>query len=130
MFSLCVLIGHCVAEVDHVDAIFSGLITSNQKVVGLDATVDDALFMHYFDALDHLLSNMADGLQIKFAITLLKQIFQTLAQLIHNHNVENAAIFALFVSYKVEVGHPGLAPQFVNQFGLPKQPYIFLIFDC
>ena len=54
MFSLCALKALRVAEVDDVDGILSGLITSNQEVVGLDATVDDALFMRYFDALDHL----------------------------------------------------------------------------
>ena len=53
MFTLCALKALCVAEVDNVDVILSDLIT-NQEVVGLDATVGEALFMHLHDALDHL----------------------------------------------------------------------------
>lgn len=73
---------------------------------------------------------MADRLQIKFASTLLEQIFQTLAKQVHDHNVEHAAIFELFITYKVEEGHKGLASHLVNQFGLPEQHNMALTFDC
>ena len=52
MFSLWVLEALCETEVNDVDIILSGLGSSNQEVVGLDVTVDDALFMHFLDALD------------------------------------------------------------------------------
>ena len=73
---------------------------------------------------------MADRLQIKFGSTPLEQTFQTLAKQVHDHNVEHAAIFELFITYKVEEGHKGLASHLVNQFGLPEQHNMALTFDC
>ena len=57
MLSLAVFIALCKAEVNDVDAVSRGLGTANQKVVGLDVTMNDSLLMHFFDSLNQLDSN-------------------------------------------------------------------------
>ena len=41
-------------EVDNVDGILGVFIASNQKVVRLDISMNDPLFVHNLDSLDHL----------------------------------------------------------------------------
>ena len=52
MLALRVLVALGQAEVDDVNDVLGALVRANQEVVGLDVTVDDALFMHFLDALD------------------------------------------------------------------------------
>jgi hypothetical protein len=45
-------------KINNVDRIFGVLIASHQEVVGFDISVDDSLFMHNFDSLNHLHCNV------------------------------------------------------------------------
>jgi hypothetical protein len=64
-------------KVDDVNGILSLIVTSNQKVIGLDISMDYAFFMHYFDSLDHLYRNVEHRFQIEFSATLLEQVLKT-----------------------------------------------------
>lgn len=69
----------------------------------------------------HLAGNVADGLQVELAATLLEEVFEGLAEQVHNHDVEHLAVVGLLVTDKVQEGHVSFAAHFVNKLGLPKQ---------
>ena len=57
VLTLAVLVALGQAEVDNEDIISRALLPSNQEVVRLDVTMDDALFMHLFNSFDQLRAN-------------------------------------------------------------------------
>jgi hypothetical protein len=62
-------------EIDNVNCIFCLVISSNQKIIRLNVSVNDSLFVHNFDSLNHLNSDVENCLQIKFSSALLEKIF-------------------------------------------------------
>ena len=52
MLALRVLIALCQAKVDDVDIILCALVAANQEIIGLDISVDDALFMDFLNAMN------------------------------------------------------------------------------
>ena len=54
MLALAVLVALCEAEVDDVNVVLGALGASNEEVVRLDVSMDDALLVNFLDALDHL----------------------------------------------------------------------------
>ena len=54
VLALTVLVALCEAEIYDVDVVSTRFCASDQEIVWLDISVDDSLFMHFFDALDQL----------------------------------------------------------------------------
>ena len=52
VLTLGVLVALSETEINDVDVVFSALITSNQKVVWLDITMNDPLFVHFLNSVD------------------------------------------------------------------------------
>ena len=59
-------------EVDDVDGVLGLVIAANQEVIRLNVAMDDALLVDDLDALNHLHSDVQDGLQVEFAPTFLE----------------------------------------------------------
>ena len=57
MLSLGISVAFCQTEIDNVHTIFGILGTSNQEIIWLDISVDDALLVALFYAFDHLSSD-------------------------------------------------------------------------
>lgn len=77
--------------------------------------------MHLLDALNHLHGYVKDGLEVKLASTLLKQVFKRFAEEIHDHNVEHLAVFSFLVTDEVKERHVCFTAQLVNELTFPKQ---------
>jgi len=65
VLALTVFVALGETEVDDVDVVASGLCATDQEVVGFDVTVDDPLFVHFFNALDHLDCDHEDSLEVE-----------------------------------------------------------------
>lgn len=63
------------AEVNNVDSVLGLIVATDQEVVWLDVTVDNAFFVYNLDALDHLDGDVQDCLEVKLSAALLEQIF-------------------------------------------------------
>lgn len=116
-------------EIDDINGVFSLIISTDEEVVGLDISMNDSLFVHDLDSLDHLDSHVEDCLEIKFSAALLEKVFKRLTEHVHDHNVVHLSIICLFVTDEMEVGNCGLSSQLMDEFGLPEQHDVFLIFD-
>ena len=88
--------------------------------------MNDALLVHFLNAMNHLDSDLQTSLKIKLASALLEQVFQTLAQQIHDHDVEHLALLSLLVSNEMQEWHKSLASQLVDQLALPEQHDVLL----
>ena len=64
---------------------------------------------------------MEDCLEVKLATTLLEEVFQTLAQQVHHHDVIHLSVLRLLVTDEMEEGDEGLASQLVDQLTLPEE---------
>jgi len=73
---------------------------------------------------------MEDCLKVELATTLLEEVFQTLAQQVHHHDVIHLAILRLLVTDEMEEGDKGLASKLVNELALPEQHDMALHFHC
>ena len=73
---------------------------------------------------------MEDCLEVKLATTLLEEVFQTLTQQVHHHDVIHLAILRLLVTDEMEEGDKGLASKLVNELALPEQHDMALHFHC
>ena len=76
VFSIRALVALRQSKINDVDSVLGVLISSNQKVVGFDVSMDDPLLMNYLDSLDHLDSNMKDRLEVELSPALLEEVFQ------------------------------------------------------
>jgi len=65
VLTLTVFVALGEAEVDDVDVVFGSLCAADQKVVWLDVSVDDPLFMDLINAFDHLDCNHEDCLEVE-----------------------------------------------------------------
>ena len=54
VLALTVLVALCEAEIYDVDVVSTRFCASDQEIVWFDISVNDSLFMHFFDALDQL----------------------------------------------------------------------------
>ena len=52
VLSFRVLVALSQAKVDDVDIILCALVAANQEIIGLDISVDDALFMDFLNAMN------------------------------------------------------------------------------
>ena len=86
------------SKIDNVDGVFGLLSASNQKVVGFDIPMNDSLFVHNFDSLDHLNGNVQNSIEVKLSSALLEQVFEGLTEHVHDHDVVHLTIFCLLVT--------------------------------
>ena len=69
-------------------------------------------------------------LQIKLPPALLEEIFEALAEEVHNHDVEHGTVRGLLVANEVEEGNVGLTAQLVDQLTLPEEHDVALHLHC
>lgn len=74
MLTLRVLVALGKSKVNNVNIILSGVRVSNQEVVWLNISMDNALFVHFLNSLDHLSGNAQNGLKVELAAALLEQV--------------------------------------------------------
>ena len=65
-FTVFVALGQ--TEIDDVDIVPRSISSTDQEVIGLDITMDDALFVDFFDAADELTGDHQHCLQVKVAL--------------------------------------------------------------
>ena len=58
-------------EIDDVDIVPSSISSTDEEVIGLDITMDDALFVDFFDAADELTGDHQHCLQVCIVFLLL-----------------------------------------------------------
>lgn len=109
VLSIGVLVALGQSEINDVDVIACSIRPSNQEVVRLDITMDDALFVHFFNASDQLHRNHEDGLEIEVALARLEEIFKGGAKEVHDHNVELLVGHRAVRTDVVEAGHAGFS---------------------
>lgn len=83
------------AEVNDVEVVLGVLLPSDQKVIWLDVTVDDALLVALLYPLHHLQADHATRLEVELVAARLEQVFQALAQHVHDHHVELVVRYGL-----------------------------------
>ena len=57
----------------------------------------------------HLDGDVEHGLEVELASALLEEVFETLAEQIHDHHVVHLAVLGLLVADEVQEGHERLA---------------------
>ena len=75
------------------------------------------------------MSDVEHGLQVKLASALLEQVFEGLAQQIHDHHMVHLAVVGLLVTDEVEEGHKGLTSHLVDELRLPEEHDVSLHFN-
>eukprot|EP00354_Favella_ehrenbergii_P009733 CAMPEP_0170457668 /NCGR_PEP_ID=MMETSP0123-20130129/4882_1 /TAXON_ID=182087 /ORGANISM="Favella ehrenbergii, Strain Fehren 1" /LENGTH=131 /DNA_ID=CAMNT_0010721535 /DNA_START=1570 /DNA_END=1965 /DNA_ORIENTATION=- len=90
--------------------------------------MDDSLLVYLLNTADHLSGDVEAGLEVKLAAALLEEIFETLAEQVHDHDMVGLAVVGLLISNEVEEGHVCLATQLVNQLTLPEKHNVALSF--
>ena len=102
-FTVHVALGQ--TEVNDVDIVAGGVISTDEEVVWLDVSVDDALLVHLFNAADELLGNDQDCLQVKLALASLEQVLKRWPKQVHDHHVEALVWHRVVSSDVVEAWH-------------------------
>lgn len=74
MLSFRVLVTLSKSKIYDIDIVLCVLTTSYQEIIWLDVTMDDPLFVYLLDSLNHLIGNMQNSFQVKFAPAFLKQV--------------------------------------------------------
>lgn len=96
-----VLLGH--TEVDHVDDVGRlGSWSSDQKVVGLDITVDEVLFVYRLDSGKHLLGDHDDGLDGEPTSAVVEKVFER-----RSKQVDDKDVVQTLLSKVVDIGNAG-----------------------
>ena len=72
MLSFRVLVALGKSKIYDIDIVLCVLTASNQEIIWLDVAMDDPLFMYFLDTLNHLIGNVQNSFQVKFAPALLK----------------------------------------------------------
>ena len=74
------------SKVDH-EADRALVSVSHKEVVRFHVTVDEVVGVHVFEAGDHLIGQHAHGLQSELAAAVLEQIFERVAEKLHDHGL-------------------------------------------
>jgi len=73
---------------------------------------------------------MEYSFEVKLSATLLEEIFKTLSEKIHDHNMIHLTVLSFLVTHKMEEGHKSLSTELVNELTLPEEHNVALHFDC
>ena len=76
----------------------------------------------------HLDSNVKASLEVELSAALLEEVFKTLSEQVHDHDVVHLAILSLLIADKVQEWDKGLSSQLVNQLALPEEHDVTLHF--
>ena len=114
MLSVRRLVAFCESKIDDINGALGMVSCSNQKVVWLDISMNDPLFVHNLDSLDHLDRDVKNSANIKLPSAFLEKIFKRLAKHVHHHNVIHLSIFSFLVANKVKIWNRCFAPQLVD----------------
>lgn len=104
-----VLVALCETEIDDVHSVLLLVFGTDHEVVRLDISVDNALIVDSFDQVNHLNNDADAGFGVKSTLAVLEQVFKTLAEKVHDHDVEHLAIFSFLVSNEVQEGNFSLS---------------------
>ena len=107
VLALTVLVALGEAEVDDVDVVSGRISASDQEVIRFDITMDNSLFVHFFNTSDELNSDHQNCLQIKVTFATLEQILQRRSQQVHHHHVELLIRHRAIRSDVVKTGYTG-----------------------
>lgn len=130
VLSFRVLVALGKTKIDDVDVVLGALGAADQEVVGLDISVNNALFVHFLDALDHLDSDVEHCLEVELASALLEEILKGLAEEVHDHDVIHLSVFGLLVTDEVKERHESLTAQLVDKLALPEKHDVSLHLNC
>ena len=86
------------SKINDVDSVFGLLSASNQKVVGFDISMNDSLFVHDLNSLDHLNGDVQNCIEIELSTALLEQVFEGLTEHVHDHDVVHLSVLCLLIS--------------------------------
>lgn len=75
MLSVARLVTFSQTEINNVDGVLSCFSSSRHKIVRLDVSVYDSLFVDYLNSLEHLNSDVKNRGEVKFSSALLEKIF-------------------------------------------------------
>jgi len=129
VLSVAALVAFGETEVDDVNSVLRLVVAADEEVVGLDVSVDNSLFVDHLDALDQLHRDVQHRLEIELAPALLEEVLQTLAEHVHNHDMEHLSVLGLLITHKVEIRHRSLPSELVDELGLPEKHDVLLVFD-
>ena len=88
VLSLAVLVAFGKTEIDDVDVVSSRVCATDEEVVGLDVSVNDALLMHLLYATNELHRNHQDSLEIEVPLAGLEEVFERWSKQVHHHHME------------------------------------------
>jgi hypothetical protein len=88
VFTLAVAEAFGQTKVDNVNGVLGRFSGANEEVIRLYVPVDDSLFVHLLDALNHLDGDHEARLKVERALACLEKILQRRSQHIHYHNME------------------------------------------
>lgn len=91
--------------------------------------MDDTLFMHFLNALDHLDGNTKHSLQVKLPSALLEEVLKRFAQKVHHHHMVGLVVIGLFVTNEMEVRNASLASKLMNKLRFPVEHDVLLVLD-
>lgn len=128
MFTFGALVTLSKTKIDDINSVLGLFAATDKEVVGFDISMNDSLLVYDLDSLDHLDSHMEDCLEIESSTAFLEKVFKRLTEHVHNHNVEHLSIICLLVTYEMKIRNCGLSSQLMDEFGLPEQHDVFLIF--
>ena len=74
----------------------------------------------------HLNRDVQARFQVELATTLREEVFQTLAQQVHDHHVVCLAVVGALISHEVQERHEGLAAELVDELALPEKHNVSL----
>ena len=119
--SFGILITFTQSEIDHV-ADITLVAVAHKEIVWFHVAVDEVVGVHILEAGDHLISQHAHGLQSELTAAVLEQIFERMAEELHDHGLVIA-----FNSVPLNFGNTFYAAEkkksvnLIEKFGVNKQ---------
>jgi hypothetical protein len=80
VLSIRILVALGETEIDDEDVVLVLIVSSNQKVIRLNISMDNPLFVDLLNSLNHLDGDAENSLEVELAAALLEEIFEGLAE--------------------------------------------------
>jgi hypothetical protein len=80
VLSIRILVALGETEIDDEDVVLVLVVSSNQKVIRLNISMDYPLFVDLLNSLNHLDGDAENSLEVELAAALLEEIFEGLAE--------------------------------------------------
>ena len=72
MLSFAVHVAFGKTEIDDVNVVTCGVVSSNKEVIWLNITMNDSFFVYFLNTVDELFGNHENGLEIELALACLE----------------------------------------------------------